>query len=250
MSVKPIKLAKLRRSCSTCHLRTLCLPRSLDRDAMNALDALVGSRVLRERDHLYRRGQASHSLYVVRSGSVEVHIEAPSGDEQVIGFYLPGDLVGLDALADAQHSTTCVALETSNLCTLPYSRLEALCSRTPKLNRQLDSLLARELCSEQQLLLSLGRRGLEQRLAVFLLDLSRRWGTLGYSSARFRLTMTRGQIASYLGSAPESVSRAFSRLREAGVVRLQGRDIHLLDMARLVELSVAPGPFRHVQPAS
>lgn len=241
-----VRLADLRRSCSTCKLKELCLPRALDIDDLLALNAAMGSRVLRRKEKLYRAGEALTFIYVVRSGSVAVSVGDASGGEQVIAFHLPGELVGLDALQSGHHTADGVTLEESSICRIPYSRLEELCVLMPKLNHQFTRLISKELASEQELLLSLGRFELEQRLALFLLDLSRRWANLGYSSARFRLSMTRDQIASYLGSAPESVSRTFRRLRDEDLIAVHGREVQLLDPEGLFVLTGAPVELRHI----
>lgn len=246
MTPGPVKMSTLRRSCTSCTLRELCLPRSLDADQLVELEATVKGRVLQPNEALYRIGDRLSSVYVVRSGSVSVHLADPSGAMQIVGFHLPGELLGLDGLQSGQHPTGCVALETSSICSMPYFRLEELCALIPKLNQQLLRLMSKEISSEQQLLLSLGHRDLEQRLAVFLLDLSRRWRNLGYSAVRFRLTMRRDHIASYLGSSAESVSRTFSRLRDMGVVALRAREVHLVDLPRLVEISGATAQFRNL----
>lgn len=239
-------LAEVRRCCATCKLSGVCLPCGLDADNLHLFDAAVGSRVLQRHEILYRRGARLTSIYVVRSGSVEVHVAAPGGTEQVVGFYLPGELVGLDGLQSGRHTTAGTALETTNVCSIPYARLGELCARMPKLNHQFTRLMSKEIASQHQLALLLGQMDMEQRLATFLLDLSRRWGDLGYSRTYFRLPMTRDQLASYLGSATESVSRALARLRDAGVVAVDGKEFRLLDVPQLIELSGAPVLFRQL----
>lgn len=223
----------LRRRCRHCSLKSLCLPRSLDARELGELEAAVASRVLHPHELLFRAGDRLSAVYVVRSGSLAVHVEDSSGIEQVVGFYLPGDLVGLDALHDGRHMTVGAALETTNVCAIPYYRLEELCAVMPQLHRQFRRLMGKELHKEHELLLTLGRRNLQQRIAIFLLDLSRRLAKTGCSPVRLRLSMTRQQIASYLGSAPESVSRSFVKLHNTGLLRLRGREVTLLDVPRL-----------------
>ena len=245
-----MNLSEVGRSCASCKLLPACLAGRLEGDDLRLLDAVVGSRVLQRHEMLYRNGARLTSVYMVRSGSVEVHVADPAGTEQVVAFYLPGELFGLDGLQSGQHTTTCSALETTNICAIPYARLEEFCSRMPKLNHQFTRLMSKEISSEHQLVLLLGQLDMEQRLAAFLLDLSRRWGELGYSRTCFRLAMTRDQLASYLGSATESVSRALARLRSAGVVAVDGKEIRLVDVPRLIELSGTPAPSRTYASAS
>lgn len=241
----PVTLPGLRRSCATCKVKHLCLPRNLEPAELQLLDAVVGTRVLKRNEMLYHSGERLVSIYAVRSGSVAVHVAA-AGVEQVVGFYLPGELVGLDALQRGRHTTECMALEPSNLCRIPYQRLEEFCARMPTLHHQFARLMSKEISGEHRLLLSLGHLDLEQRLATFLLDLSRRWKGLGYSAIRFRLSMRRDHVASYLGTSAESISRAFSRLRDAGILDIHGKDVRLVDLKRLVELSGSAEEFGHL----
>lgn len=241
-----VKAGNPNRTCRSCRLKELCLPGSLAPDALEKFDGIVANRTLQRNDVLYRAGDPLKSVYMARSGSLKMHICDASGVEQVVGFYLPAELVGLDALHSGRHKTTSVALEVTNVCRIPYYRLEDLCSAIPRLNHQLAHLMGREVSSEHRLLLSLGRRDLEQRLAIFLLDLARRWKNLGFSAVRFRLTMRRDHIASYLGSTSESISRTFTRLRDLGVLTLRAKEVHLVDIPRLIEISGAPAEFRQL----
>lgn len=233
-------------SCGRCHVRELCLPRGLSDEDLAQLDRQVRHRVVQRKEILYRAGDAFDFLYVVRSGSVKVSLGDSSGAEQVIGFQLAGELLGLDALYDQRHRGTAQALETTSICEIGFDHLESLCAKLPSLNRQVERLMGKELGVEQELMLSLARRGVEQRVAVFLLDLSRRWKERGFSSRRFTLSMSREEIASYLGTAAETVSRAFVELRETGVLGVHKKNIEILDLDALIQRSGTPEIYGRV----
>lgn len=221
-------------SCEHCHVRELCLPRGLNHEDLVQLDSEVHRRVMHGKDILYRAGDRLTHLYAVRSGSAKVAVSDHTGAEQVVGFYLAGELLGLDGLYDERHRGTASALETTSLCEIAFDGLERLCARLPSLKRQVERLMGKEISTEQQLMLSLAHRGVEQRVAVFLLDLSRRWSQRGFSATRFALSMTRDELASYLGTAPETVSRAFVELRGAGLLKVDKRNIQILDLDALI----------------
>jgi len=224
-------------SCGDCHVRELCLPRGLSQEDLTQLDSRVCHRIAQRRDVIYRAGDPLRFLYVVRSGSVKVAIGDAAGTEQIIGFYLPGELLGLDGLNDHRHRGTARALETTSICEISFDELESLCTKLPSLNRQVERLMSKELGAEQELMLSLARRGVEQRIVVFLLNLSKRWSQRGFSATRFTLTMTRDDIASYLGMTGETVTRAFVALRNSGLLKVEKKNIQILDLDALIERS-------------
>ena len=233
-------------SCGQCHVRELCLPRGLSPEDLELLDNRVRHRIAQRRDVFYRAGEPLRFLYVVRSGSAKMSISDAAGVEQIIGFYLPGELLGLDGLSDHRHHGTATALETTSLCEIDFDELEGLCARLPSLNRQVERLMAKEIGAEQELMLSLARHGVEQRVAVFLLNLSKRWSQRGFSAQRFTLTMTRDDIASYLGTSAETVTRAFVTLRDSGLLKVESRNIQIVDLDALIERSGSPEIYARV----
>lgn len=182
---------------------------------------------------LFRAGTPLDSLYLVRSGSLKITMVGDSGDEQILGFFLPGELLGFDALSTQQHTCTANALELSNVCVLPYQQLTKFCQQVPALQRSLMRLIGREISAEQELLLNINRRQALGRVAAFLLSLSHRYRRLGYSSNEFRLSMSRQDLGNYLGLTIETVSRTVSRLQQSGLIAVERRFIRILKLEAL-----------------
>lgn len=236
-----IDLQRLRRSCSECSLRTLCLPAGISGDDLAQLDRVVRSRMpLDAGDALFHAGDAFEHIFVVRGGCLRTAQPADDGAEQLIGFHLPGELVGLEAISDGRHYLDAVALERTSVCAVPFTQLEQVASSVPGLQHQLLRIISREMAHEQRHLVALGRRVAEQRLAIFLFSLSQRLQAAGYPGEAFHLSMSREDIANYLGLALETVSRLFGRMAEDGVIAVERRDIRILDRVRLSELAGQP----------
>lgn len=248
MTFPSVSLAELRRNCANRTLEQLCLPRALPRDDLDKLDGAVPSWRLEANEFLYRGGDRLSTLFVLRAGTLMMHAESAPGSRRVHGFCLPGELVGLDGLSSGRHLATCTALEPSSASAIPSYRLEEVCALVPGLRHQLVRLMSRVVCSEHQVLLTLHHLKQDRRLALYLIDLSRRHLRQGSSSVCFRLPMSRHQLASYLGITPASVSLTFARLRDAGILSIRGSNIRLVDTARLIGLSGDAGPFRDVHP--
>tara|TARA_Y100000031_G_scaffold131469_1_gene151843 strand:- start:975 stop:1676 length:702 start_codon:yes stop_codon:yes gene_type:complete len=220
-------------TCQDCSLAELCLPRALSPDDMGQFETMVGQRPAMVRGNfLYQTGDVFEGLYAVKSGSFKTTISASDGEDQITGFYLPGELFGFDGFDD-HHSCSAVALEHSCVCELPLSSIDQLVVKIPSLRRELDRLMAREITTDQAMLLQLSRRTAEQRLAAFLVSLSSRFRQRGFSGTEFRLSMSRHDIANYLGLAAETVSRLFKRLKEHHLVFVNGRTIIIQDFEAL-----------------
>jgi CRP/FNR family transcriptional regulator len=229
-----ISIRDLRTHCATCSIRELCLPVGLDVDEMKQVDALIGTRTrLRKGESLYRAGEAFHSLYAIRLGSLKTTVLAEDGREQVSGFHMQGDLVGLDGIGAGRHECGAIAVEDAEVCVLPFDRIEDLARGLPALQHNLHQFLSREISRDHSLMLVLGSMRAEERLALFLLNLAERYRRRGYSSTEFVLRMTRKEIGAYLGLQLETVSRLFSRFQEEGLLELRGRAVKLLDPAAL-----------------
>lgn len=226
---------RLKKVCSTCSLAELCLPMGLDRNDVQQLENVVSqSSPLHAGDHLYRRNDSFSALYAVRSGYLKTYIVDESGREQVLGFYLPGELVGLDAIYPGKHQCNAVALDTATVCELPYEKLSDLAEHLPSLQKQMFRLLSKDISSSHALS---GDFTAEERLAAFLLSLSSRLKLRGYSATHFILAMPRRDIANYLRLATETVSRVFKRFQQEGLIAVDRRDIRLLDVERLDAIS-------------
>ncbi len=219
-------------------MRELCLPVGMDLDDLNRLDALVTHRTrLKRGDALYRVGAPFAALYAIRVGSCKTTILAEDGREQIAGYHMLGDIIGLDGIASNRHGCEAVALEDTEVCMLPFDQLEKLAQTVTSLQHNLHRFLSREIGEEQHVMLLLGSMRAEERLAVFLLNLSDRYRLRGYSATEFVLRMTREEIGSYLGLKLETVSRLLSRLQEEGLLQVQGRTVKLLDLPALRQLA-------------
>jgi len=232
-----IDFSKIKVSCENCSLHELCLPRGLTAEELEKLDRVVKrTRPLQKGDMLFRSGEEFHSLYAVRSGCLKLYATSDLGEEQIIGFYLPGEIVGLDGMDNGRHSCTAVALETSSLCAFPYTHLTDICKRVPALNEQMFRIMGRELSQDNQLLLTITKKNADERIATFLLSLSMRFKRLGYSSSEYKLSMSRSDIGNYLGLTIETVSRGMSRFQKQKLIAIEGKFIRILDMGALREL--------------
>lgn len=240
----PITLHQIKASCHSCSLTQLCLPRGMAAQEVEQLDSIVRrGRPLQRTEHLYRHGDELRSLYVVKSGSFKSYTSTRDGAEQIVAFYLPGELMGFDALQHELHNCSVVALETSSVCEIGFDRFEDLCDKLPSLQRQMRRLVGREVSSEQNMLLLLGQKSAEERLATFLLNLATRFSERGFSAREFNLSMPRQDIANYLGLAVETISRLFTSFQEEGLVEVDRRRIRLADTDRLTEVASVCASF-------
>ncbi|MBB3227638.1 CRP/FNR family transcriptional regulator [Luteibacter sp. Sphag1AF] len=232
-----VDLHGARTSCATCGLHELCLPSGMNADVLARLDgAMRQKRVLGRGSVLYRQGDAARALYVVKAGSVKTYVDSADGDAQVLGFHLASESLGADALAGDVHSCTAEALESTTVCELSYARLEDMAQEAPALRRKLASVLGSEVRSAQDHLVMMGKPQAIKRLALFLHGLSDRHGRLSRDSAELKLTMSRQDIASYLGLVIETVSRLFTRMEEDGVLEVRRKTVRIVRPDRLADL--------------
>jgi CRP/FNR family transcriptional regulator len=204
---------------------------------MRQLDQLTSiKRTYRRGDYLFRSGSKFESLYAIRTGFFKTQVLHEDGREQVTGFQMQGEIIGLDAISTDIHSCDAVALEDSEICELPFDKLEGLSRQLPTLQRHLHKILSREIVRDQGIMLLLGSMRAEERLAAFLLNLSQRFAARGYSSTAFRLRMTRQEIGSYLGLKLETVSRTLSSFQEAKLIEVKNKSIELLDLPHIRRL--------------
>ena len=234
-SVLPHKVA-----CGDCTLFQLCLPVGMDPPDLARLEGIIQRRrPLQRGEFVFRMGEGFHSIYAVRSGSVKTFVLTEDGREQVTGFHLPGELLGLDAISGEVHPCTARALETASLCEIPFDQLETLWAVIPALPRQLMRVMGKEILHDQTLLMLMSKKNAEERLAAYLLNLSMRFGRRGYSLRDYNLSMSRSDIGNYLGLAVETVSRIFTRFQDEGVLSVQRKHVQLLDLERLKALAGA-----------
>jgi CRP/FNR family transcriptional regulator len=232
-----LDLNLLRRSCSSCALSELCLPAGIGNDDLERLDATVrDKRTLDRGGVLYRDGDPFDALYVVRSGSLKTFVQDDAGDVQVLGFHLPGEIIGFDAMASNHHVSQAEALERSSVCELPYARLQQVASEVPSLHRQLMRVISREVVEEHRHLVMMGRQQAQEQLAIFLKGLAERYQRLQRDGSALTLSMSRYDIANYLGLVVETVSRLFTRMEEMGVLEVNRKSVRILRPDLLAEL--------------
>lgn len=225
-------------NCSNCRLNTLCLPVSLKAEEMHQLDEIVQRRKPYQKgDTVYSTGEDFRAIYAVRSGSFKAVSVSDAGDEQVTGFFMPGEVFGIDGIAHNHYCNTLTALETSSVCEIPFERLESLSSVLPNLQHHFFKLMSKEITQDQQLLILLGKKSAEERVATFLLSLSVRHRQRGLSAVRFRLPMSRTDIGNYLGLTIETVSRSIGGLQKNGVLMVNNKDIEILRPESLQSIS-------------
>lgn len=224
-------------TCSCCDLRELCLPKGLDKHDSGELDSLISlrRRVVRGQ-RLYRTDDSFNALYAIRSGSFKTDTQLDDARIQVTGFHMAGDVLGMDGIGSGNHISTVVALEDSEVCVVPFPQLEQLSRRVRALQHRLHELMSREIVRTNGVMMMLGKKGAEERLADFLTNLSQRFSTRGYPPNDFHLRMSRAEIGSYLGLRLETVSRYFSRFREQGLIAVRRKHVRILDNERLRSL--------------
>ena len=235
---KVIDFARIKTSCSSCSLHDLCLPRGLTQENLEQLDSLVDrTQPLHQGDYLFRAGDKFQQLYAVRSGSVKLCMTSESGEEQIIGFYFPGEIIGLDAIDQQFHSSSAVVMETSTFCALPFRKLIDLCIDLPDLNYQMMRLMSHELSEGNELLLTLCKKNADEKIATFLVSISGRLKRLGYSSSEFRLNMSRQEIGNYLGLTLETVSRILNKFQRSNIILIDHKLVKIKQAEKLAQLS-------------
>lgn len=224
-------------NCANCSLNQLCIPFSLDENELRKLDDVIErKKPFHKNDCITEAGQTFKSLYAIRSGSFKSYLVDDEGVQQITGFHLPGDVIGFDALAQQKHQTYCQALETSMVCEIPYTTMDELVEKMPKLRSQFTRLMSNEISSDQNMLMLLNKKNADERIASFLSSMSDRFSKRGLSKHSFRLTMTRGEIGNYLGLTVETVSRIFSKFQKQGFINVEGKLIEINDVEKLRRL--------------
>ena len=224
-------------TCSTCKSRGACLSAGLEDEALIELEEIVAAPIrIGKGKTLYRSGDRFVTLYAVRLGSFKTVLLGDDGQEQVAGYHMPGEILGTDGVGVDLHDSEAVALEDSEVCAISFERLQTLARDQRAIQHNLHRVLAREIGRERKIMMMLGTMSAEQRLAAFLIDLSERYRSRGYSSSEFVLRMTREEIGSYLGLKLETVSRLFSRFQREALLQVQGRVVKLLDLITLKQL--------------
>jgi CRP/FNR family transcriptional regulator len=227
-------------ACSSCNLRELCLPKQIGAQDMARVEQIVfARRRVRRGESLFKAGDVFNALYAVRSGFLKTTVLNDDGREQVTGFNMSGELLGLDGIGGGVHEGNAVALEDCEVCVLPFALIEELGREIPAIQRNLHCVLSREIARDHGVMMLLGSMRAEERLAAFLTNLSKRFTARGYSPSDFHLRMTREEIGSYLGLKLETVSRLFSRFQTDRLIEVQQKHVRILDSIGLKALLAA-----------
>ena len=236
MTPQTIKVA-----CSNCNLRELCMPLGLSDGDVDKLDDLVTTRrKIKRGAALFSNGDRFNALYAIRTGYFKTCVATADGRDQVTGFQMAGEIIGLDGIVGDRHSCDAVALEDAEVCVMPYDRIEELSREVPALQSHVHKIMSREIVREHGVMLLLGSMRAEERLAAFLLNLVQRLHARGFSQSELVLRMTREEIGSYLGLKLETVSRTFSNFADDGIVEVKQRYVRIVDTDALRAIVNAP----------
>ena len=229
-----INFDQLKVSCASCTLRELCIPQGMSDEELKLIDTVIErKKPVHKNDYLFRAGDTNRSIYAVLSGSVKTLVDNPNGEEQIVGFHLPGELLGMDGFSGDAHTCSAVALETSSVCEFPLESLDEVCHVVPSIQYAMRRIMGREVTKDHAMLLLLGRMSAEEKLASFLISLSKRMAQRHWKPTEFNLTMPRQDIANYLGLAVETVSRLFAHLQDEEIIEVDRRRVNISDMDRL-----------------
>ncbi len=228
-------------ACSSCNLRELCMPVGLNPDEMSRLDSVISTRKRVKRGAaLFNHGDRFSSLYAVRSGFFKTRVTSADGRDQVTGFQMTGEILGMDGIVNDYHSCDAVALEDAEVCVMPFDRIESLSREFSALQHHVHKIMSREIVRDHGVMLLLGSMRAEERLAAFLLNLVQRLHSRGFSQSELVLRMTREEIGSYLGMKLETVSRTFSKFVEEGIIEVKQRYVQIKDTEALRRLVNPP----------
>ncbi len=217
-------------ACSNCNLRELCLPTGFSSEEMEQLDSIVRTRRrIKQGELLFAESDAFTSLYAIRTGFFKTSVTTDDGREQVIGFQMAGEIVGLDGIVNDIHTCNAMALEDADVCVMPFANVEELSREFPTLQRHVHKIMSREIVRENEVMMLLGNMRAEERIAAFLLNLVQRLHTRGFSQTEVVLRMTREEIGSYLGMKLETVSRTFSKFSELGIIEVKQRQVKIIE---------------------
>ena len=224
-------------ACSNCNLRELCMPMGLSDTDLTRLDAVVASRrKIKRGDTLFRNGERFTNLFAIRTGFFKTSIVAEDGRDQVTGFQMAGEIMGLDGIVNDHHTCDAIALEDAEVCVMPFDRIEELSREINALQRHMHKIMSREIVRENGVMLLLGSMRAEERLAAFLLNLVLRLHARGFSQSELVLRMTREEIGSYLGLKLETISRTFSKLMDEGVIEIKQKNLKIINIQALKDI--------------
>lgn len=225
-------------SCRLCTLSSLCLPAALDEKLITALESFISSgKRYAKNQSVYHQKEDFCSLYVVKAGAVKTYITDVNGREHITGFYLPGEIVGLESIAGRKYLETALTIADCHLCKIDYSQLAQLRKNHSSLSDWAINLFSQSLASGHDFFNCLSQNTAVAKLATFLLVISKRTSRSGKYQLDFHLPMSRQDIGNYLGLASETSSRAFSRLVEQQCIEKKNRQIRITHFDKLVATS-------------
>ena len=239
--VMPIDAKAIKVACSSCNLRELCLPMGLSSTELDKLETVVSTRRrIKRGQSVFSAGDRFTALYAIRSGFFKTRITTEDGRDQVTGFQMTGEIIGLDGIVNDHHSCDAVALEDAEVCVMPFDQVEQLSREFTTLQHHVHKIMSREIVRDHGVMLLLGSMRAEERLAAFLLNLVQRLHARGFSQSELVLRMTREEIGSYLGMKLETVSRTFSKFVEDGIIEVKQRYVHIKNTAALRQIVSNP----------
>jgi CRP/FNR family transcriptional regulator len=225
----PITPTAIKVACSKCNLRELCMPMGLSDQDLDRIDQLVAVRKkIKKGEFLFHSGSPFKSIYAIRTGFFKTSVTTEDGRDQVSGFQMAGEIIGLDGIVNDHHACDAIALEDAEVCVMPFEKIEQLSLEVKSLQHHVHKMMSREIVRENSVILLLGSMKAEERLAAFLLNLVQRLHARGFSQTELVLRMTREEIGSFLGLKLETVSRAFSKFAEDGIIDVKQRNLKIM----------------------
>ena len=231
---RPVDAHAIKVACSNCNLRELCMPVGLSPEEVDRIDGIVtGRRKVKRGAALFRNGEPFHSLFAIRTGFFKTRVTAADGRDQVTGFQMAGEIMGMDGIVSDRHTCDAVALEDAEVCVMPFERIGELAREVGALQHHVHCIMSREIVREHSVMLLLGSMSAEERVAAFLLNLVQRLHARGFSRSELVLRMTREDIGSYLGLKLETISRTFSKFAAEGILEVNQRHVRIVDAPAL-----------------
>jgi CRP/FNR family transcriptional regulator len=237
VKIQSMKHETIKIACSNCNMRELCMPVDLTQEELNRIDRIIGARrKVKRGETLYHNGEKFSNLYAIRTGFFKTCITSEDGRDQVTGFQMAGEVIGLDGIVHDHHTCDAIALEDAEICAMPFAQIEDLSREVNALQHHVHKIMSREIVREHGVMLLLGSMRAEERLAAFLLNLAQRLHARGFSKSELVLRMTREEIGSFLGLKLETISRTFSKFVDDGIVDVKQRHVHILNTHALQEI--------------
>lgn len=217
-------------ACSNCNIYELCMPVKFNLEKRDKLDSVVSQRKkIKQGESLFTSKTKFSALYAIKLGFFKTTINSHQGHEQVTGFQMSGEIIGLDGIADNQHTCNAIALEDSEVCIMPFSNLQTLAHEIPSLQSHLNKIMSREIVRESGMIVLLSTMSAKEKLSNFLSNLIQRLSLRGQSSHELILRMSREEIASYLGLSKETVTRVLSKYSDQNILEVNNRFIKILN---------------------